>query len=209
MHVTYPKTESVVMEKEGVDHGRRRFLTLAATVVGGAGVIATAVPFISSMSPSAKAQAAGAPVEVDLSKLEPGQMLTVAWQGKPVWIVRRTEPQLASLPKLNEVLGDPDSSQPQQPKYCKNIYRAIKPEYFVAVGLCTHLGCSPTFRPDVAPTDLGPEWLGGFFCPCHGSRFDMAGRVYEGAPAQQNLLVPPYHFLAEMRLVVGTDLEAA
>jgi ubiquinol-cytochrome c reductase iron-sulfur subunit len=194
---------------DSVDHGRRRFLTLAATVVGGAGVVAVAVPFISSMNPSQRAQAAGAPVEADVSKLEPGQMLTVAWRGKPVWIVRRTEQQLASLPKLKEVLRDPDSSQPMQPEYCKNTHRSIKPEYFVTVGLCTHLGCSPTYRPEVAPGDLGPEWLGGFFCPCHGSRFDMAGRVYEGVPAPLNLLVPSYHFLAGTRLVVGTDPEAA
>jgi ubiquinol-cytochrome c reductase iron-sulfur subunit len=192
---------------DGVDHGRRRFLTLAATVVGGAGVVAVAIPFISSMNPSQRAQAAGAPVEADVSKLEPGQMLTVAWRGKPVWIVRRTEQQLASLPKLNNVLRDPDSSQPMQPEYCKNLHRSIAPEYFVTVGLCTHLGCSPTYRPEVAPGDLGPEWLGGFFCPCHGSRFDLAGRVYEGVPAPLNLLVPPYHFLAGTRLIIGTDPE--
>ena len=197
------------MSKEGVDHSRRRFLTVAATVVGGAGVVAVAVPFVSSMNPSARAQAAGAPVEVDIGKLEPGQLLTVPWRGNPVWILRRTEQQIASLPKLNEQLRDPYSTQPQQPPYCQNMQRSIKPEFLVTVGICTHLGCSPTFRPEVAPADLGDEWLGGFFCPCHGSRFDLAGRVYKGVPAPLNLLVPPYQYLTETTVLVGVDQGAA
>jgi ubiquinol-cytochrome c reductase iron-sulfur subunit len=197
------------MSTDGVDHSRRRFLTVAASVVGGAGAVMAAVPFVSSMNPSARAQAAGAPVEVDVNKLEPGQLLTVAWRGKPVWILRRTEKQVKDLPTLNEFLRDPESKESEQPPYCKNIQRSIKPEYFVAVGICTHLGCSPTFRPDVAPPDLGPQWLGGFFCPCHGSRFDLAGRVYKGVPAPLNLVIPPYRFLTDTRITVGLDQGAA
>lgn len=197
------------MSTDGVDHSRRRFLTVAASVVGGAGAVMVAVPFVSSMNPSARAQAAGVPVEVDMNKLEPGQLLTVAWRGKPVWILRRTEEQVKDLPKLNEFLRDPESKEPQQPSYCKNIQRSIKPEYLVAVGICTHLGCVPTFRPDVAPPDLGPQWLGGFFCPCHGSRFDLAGRVYQGVPAPLNLVIPPYRFLTDTRITVGIDQGAA
>jgi ubiquinol-cytochrome c reductase iron-sulfur subunit len=197
------------MSKEGVDKGRRRVLTALTTVVGGVGTAYALAPFILSMQPSARAQAAGAPVEADVSKLEPGQMMTVEWRGKPVWIVRRTEQNLKDLPSLDGELLDPASEDTQQPEYCKNGNRSIKPEYAVIVGICTHLGCSPTYRPDIAPADLGSEWKGGFFCPCHGSRFDLAGRVYKGVPAPKNLEVPPYKFLADTRILVGVDEGAA
>ncbi len=195
------------MSEQDVDLRRRRFLTGAATVVGGAGVAAAMVPFISSFQPSAKAQAAGAPVEVDISRLAPGQMITVEWRGKPVYILRRTEANLASLKGHEGMLRDPESKIEQQPDYARNEYRSLKPEIFVAVGICTHLGCAPTFRPEVAPADLGADWQGGFFCPCHGSRFDLAGRVYKGVPAPTNLEVPPYSFVSDTTLLIGSDGE--
>ncbi|GAB6042587.1 ubiquinol-cytochrome c reductase iron-sulfur subunit [Endothiovibrio diazotrophicus] len=188
-----------------VDTGRRRFLTAATVAVGGAGTVAVAWPFVASWLPSAKARAAGAPVEVDISKLEPGQMVIAEWRGKPVWVVYRTKEALAALPTLDGDLQDPNSEMPQQPEYAKNPTRSIKPEYSVLVGICTHLGCSPTYRPDVAPADLGPGWKGGFFCPCHGSRFDLAGRVFQGVPAPKNLEVPPYKYLSDSRIVIGVD----
>jgi ubiquinol-cytochrome c reductase iron-sulfur subunit len=197
------------MSAEGVDLKRRRFLTAAASVVGGVGVVAVAVPFVSSMQPSARAQAAGAPVEADISKLEAGQMMTVAWRGKPVWIVNRTKAVLDALPTLDSKLRDPQSNESDQPKNCKNEDRSIKPEYLVLVGICTHLGCSPTFRPDLAPADLGPDWKGGFLCPCHGSKFDLAGRVFQGVPAPLNLVVPPYHYLSDTRILIGAEEGAA
>jgi ubiquinol-cytochrome c reductase iron-sulfur subunit len=197
------------MSAEGVDLKRRRFLTAAASVVGGVGVVAVAVPFVSSMQPSARAQAAGAPVEADISKLEPGQMMTVAWRGKPVWIVNRTKAVLDALPALDSKLRDPQSNESEQPKNCKNEDRSIKPEHVVLVGICTHLGCSPTFRPDMAPADLGPDWKGGFFCPCHGSKFDLAGRVFQGVPAPLNLVVPPYRYLSDTVLLIGAAEGAA
>jgi len=194
-----------------VDNSKRRFLTTAASVVvGGAGAAAVAVPFVSSMLPSAKAQAAGAPVEVDISKLQPGQRITPEWRGKPVWILRRTPETLNSLASLDDQLRDPTSSNAdQQPEYCQNSTRSIREEIIVLVGICTHLGCSPTHRPELAPEDLGPEWKGGFFCPCHGSKFDLAGRVYKGVPAPTNLVVPPYHFLGDNRIVIGEDAQGA
>lgn len=198
------------MSSEGVDKGRRRFLTAATTVVGAVGAGYVAAPFVLSMNPSAKAQAAGAPVEADISKLEPGQRLTVEWRGKPVWIVRRTEQNLTDLPGNDAKLQDPASENAaQQPGYAQNAYRSIKPEYLVLVGICTHLGCSPTFRPDIAPADLGHDWRGGFFCPCHGSRFDLAGRVFNGVPAPKNLEVPPYKFLSDSTILIGEDGGAA
>lgn len=197
------------MSGDGVDIGRRRFLTGATTVVGAVGAVFAAVPFVVSFQPSERAKAIGAPVEEDIGKLEPGQMTTVKWRGKPVWIVRRTEQQLDSLDALVEKLRDPNSEVDQQPPYAENPHRSIKPEYLVLVGLCTHLGCSPTYRPEIAPDDLGPQWKGGFFCPCHGSRFDMAGRVYAGVPAPTNLVVPPYKYLSDSRIVIGVDQEAA
>ncbi len=197
------------MSADAVDTGKRRFLTAATAVVGGIGTAYVLVPFLSAWNPSAKAKAAGAPVEADISKLEPGQMMTVEWRGKPIWIVRRTEQNLKDLPTLDDQLVDPNSEMPQQPEYCKNEYRSRKPEYLVAIGICTHLGCSPTYRPDMAPADLGPDWKGGFFCPCHGSRFDLATRVFKGVPAPKNLEIPPYYYLSDTRVLVGEDGEAA
>ncbi|KAA3627545.1 MAG: ubiquinol-cytochrome c reductase iron-sulfur subunit [Proteobacteria bacterium] len=192
-----------------VDPGRRRFLTAATSVVGAVGTAFAVVPFLSSLQPSARARAAGAPVEADISKLEPGAMIVVEWRGQPVWIVRRTEENLADLSGLTDILADPDSEKRQQPEYARNEYRSIKAEYAVLIGICTHLGCSPTFRPEMAPADLGSDWKGGFFCPCHGSKFDLAGRVYAGVPAPTNLVVPPYHFLSDTRILVGEDKGAA
>ncbi|ROR29663.1 ubiquinol-cytochrome c reductase iron-sulfur subunit [Inmirania thermothiophila] len=197
------------MGNNGTDVGRRRFLTAATSVVGGVGAAFAIVPFVASLKPSARAQALGAPVEVDISKLEPGQRMIVEWRGKPVWIVRRTKEMLEALPTLDDQLRDPESKEPQQPPYARNLYRSIKPEILVLVGICTHLGCSPLYRPEVAPEDLGPEWKGGFFCPCHGSRFDLAGRVFKGVPAPLNLVVPPHKYLADNRIIVGVDQEAA
>lgn len=193
-----------------VDLGRRRFLTATATVVGGVGAAFVAVPFLKSWSPSERAKAAGAPVEADISKLEDGAMMTVEWRGKPVWVVKRTPKMLSDLATLNDQLTDPRSEMAsQQPKYTQNANRSIKPEVLVLVGICTHLGCSPTFRPDIAPADLGPAWKGGFFCPCHGSRFDLAGRVYKGVPAPSNLEVPAYRYLSDTRVLIGVDPETA
>ena len=197
------------MSAAGVDLKKRRVLTAAATVVGAVGAGFVAVPFVASMQPSARAKAAGAPVEADISKLEMGQMLRVKWRGKPVWIVRRSAEMLAALPSLDGGLRDPGSEESEQPDYCRNTERAIKPEYFVAVGICTHLGCSPTYRPDMAPADLGADWKGGFFCPCHGSRFDLAGRVYQGVPAPLNLAIPPHQYLSDSQLLIGEDGGAA
>ena len=193
------------MSAAGVDLKRRRVLTVAASAVGVVGVGFVAVPFIASMQPSARAKAAGAPVEADISKLEVGQMLRVKWRGKPVWIVRRSPEMLESLAALEQELRDPQSNDSEQPEYAKNPSRAIKPEYFLAVGICTHLGCSPTYRPEVAPADLGADWKGGFFCPCHGSRFDLAGRVYQGVPAPLNLAIPPHQYLSDTQLLIGED----
>lgn len=189
--------------KTGIGKSRRRFLVAGTTVVGAAGIAAAAWPFLKYMTPSARALAAGAPVEVDISKLQPAQLITVQYQGRPVWVLRRTPQQLMELPTLNNVLRDPHSRVRQQLPGCQNIPRAIKPEYFVAVAICTHLGCVPTYRPDIAPQDLGPDWKGGFFCPCHGSRYDLAGRVYSGVPAPQNLPVPPYYYLKDTVILVG------
>ena len=188
------------MSSDGIDKSRRRFLTAATSVVGGAGVVAVAVPFLASWNPSARAQSAGAPVEADIGKLEPGQQLVVKWRGKPVWIVRRDEEAIATLAKATDVLRDPASDESNQPEYAKNEYRSIKPEYLVVVGICTHLGCSPTYRPEITA-----DWMGGFFCPCHGSKFDLSGRVYSGVPAPTNLDVPPYRFVSETTVLVGED----
>ena len=197
------------MSTDGADNNRRRFLVAETSVVGAVGVVGAAVPFLASWWPSARAQAAGAPVEADISKLEPGAKLTVEWRGKPVWIVNRTKATLDNLPKLDDRLRDPHSEVDQQPPYAKNEYRSRKPEYLVCVGICTHLGCSPTYRPEIGPADLGADWLGGFFCPCHGSRFDLAGRVFKGVPAPTNLVVPPYTYLTETRILIGKDGGAA
>ncbi len=187
-----------------VDAGRRRFLTTSASVVGGVAAVGMAVPFVAAWQPSERARAIGAPVEVDISKIEPGQMLTQKWRGKPVWIVRRPPEVLEALPGLDDRLRDPASTQEQQPDYARNEYRSIKPEILVLIGICTHLGCSPSYvKRDQAP--LGTGWPGGFFCPCHGSRFDYAGRVYSGVPAPTNLEVPPHKYLSDTRILVGAD----
>ena len=184
---------------------KRRFLIGATSVVGGIGIAAAAAPFVISLLPSERAKAAGAPVEVDISKVEPGQKINVEWRGKVCWVVNRTKAMLDTLPKMDSRVADPNSNVPQQPAYCKNENRSIKPEWWVAVGICTHLGCSPTYRPEVAPADLGPEWLGGFFCPCHQSKFDLAGRVFKGVPAPTNLVIPPYRYQSDTQVVVGED----
>jgi ubiquinol-cytochrome c reductase iron-sulfur subunit len=197
------------MNNGDVSQGRRRFLIGATSVVGGVGVVGAAVPFLGSWNPSAKAEAAGAPVTVNVSKIEPGQQITVEWRGQPVWIIRRTDEMLENIEKLNDRVKDPNSEAPQQPEYIDGILRSLKPEFAVLVGLCTHLGCVPSYRPEVAPADLGDEWLGGLFCPCHGSRYDMAGRVYAAQPAPSNLVVPPYRFDDDSTLTIGLDPEAA
>jgi ubiquinol-cytochrome c reductase iron-sulfur subunit len=188
---------------QSVDTKKRRFLIYASSVVGGAGAVVAAAPFVMSMFPSERAKAAGAPVEVEIGKVEPGQIITVEWRGKVCWVLNRTGPMLQSLPKLDVRLADPNSDVPQQPAYCKNEHRSIKENMWIAIGICTHLGCSPTFRPDVAPPDLGPDWLGGFFCPCHQSKFDLAGRVYKGVPAPTNLVIPPHKYLSDTKIVIG------
>jgi ubiquinol-cytochrome c reductase iron-sulfur subunit len=197
------------MTAQAVNTSRRRVLIAATSAVGAVGVGFALVPFIASMNPSARARAAGAPVEADISKLEAGGLLRVKWRGKPIWVVNRTPEMLAALPTLDGELADPNSEVPQQPEYCKNPTRSIKPEFLVAIGICTHLGCSPTYRPDVAPEDLGPAWKGGFFCPCHGSRFDLAARVYKGVPAPTNLVIPPHTYLSDTTILVGADKGAA
>ncbi len=198
------------MGEDVINQERRRFLTGATCVVGAAGVVGAAIPFVSSWNPSAKAKAAGAPVKVNIAKLEPGQIMTAEWRGKPVYVVRRTQESLDNLDKLEGDLRDPNSEASNQPEYVDKQNRASKPEVLVLVGLCTHLGCAPLYRPDVGAQDLGgDEWLGGFFCPCHGSKFDLAGRVYAGVPAPTNLDVPPYSYETESILVIGVDQEAA
>ncbi|HIL40645.1 MAG TPA: ubiquinol-cytochrome c reductase iron-sulfur subunit [Methylococcales bacterium] len=193
------------MNNSGVDKTRRQFLTNALTVVGAVGTGFVAVPFLSQMQPSVKAKATGAPVEVNLSRLEPGQLIRVEWRGKPVWILNRTEAALSTLTPLESELSDPNSAESLQPAAAKNSTRSLKPEIFVAIGLCTHLGCSPTYRPEIAPTDLGKDWQGGFFCPCHGSKFDIAGRVYSSMPAPTNLEIPPYRYIDDNTIVIGDN----
>ncbi len=195
------------MSNDGVNAGRRRFLVAATSVVGAAGAVGVAVPFVGSWVPSAKAKAAGAPVKANISKIEPGQMITVEWRGKPVYVVRRTAEALESIKKMDGEVKDPESHEPQQPAYVKGEYRAIKDEFLVILGLCTHLGCAPKYHPEVGTH--GADWLGGFFCPCHGSKFDLAGRVFKGVPAPTNLEVPPYSYESDSVIVIGVDQEAA
>lgn len=190
-------------DPQDIDLARRRLLIAGAGVVGGGIAVAAALPLIDSMNPSAAVEAAGAPLEVDVSGLAPGELLTVQWRQRPVWVLHRTGEQLASLASLDPLLKDAASQQPQQLPSCRNRYRSIRPEYFVTVAICTHLGCIPQFRPDVAPADLGPTWKGGFFCACHGSRYDLAGRVYDGSPAPLNLPPPPYYYVTDTRLRIG------
>ena len=195
---------------QGADPKKRRFLIAATSAVSAVGVGAIAVPFLTSMAPSERAKAAGAPVEADISKLEEGQVLNVEWRGKPVWLLRRSEQMLADLPGQDGGLKDPNSEvASQQPAYAQNAHRSIKPEYLVVVGICTHLGCSPTYRPEVGAADLGASWKGGWYCPCHGSRFDLAGRVVKNVPAGTNLEVPPHKYLSDTLVLIGEDGEAA
>lgn len=194
------------MNHSEVDLKRRRLLVFATSVAGGVAAAATAVPFVVSMMPSQRAKAAGAPVEVDISKVEPGMLMAVEWRGKPVWILNRTPETLQLLAKLDGKLRDPKSEEPQQPAYCKNATRSIKPEFLIATGICTHLGCSPTFRPEIGAADLGgADWPGGFFCPCHGSKFDLAARVFKDVPAPLNLEIPPHKYLSDTRVLIGQD----
>lgn len=195
------------MIKEAVDLGKRQFLAKFTAIIGGIGAAFAAIPFIASWLPSAKAKAAGAPVKVNIANLAVDERIIVAWRGKPVWVVRRDKKMLERLEYSPVKLRDPDSNVDQQPPYAKNYYRSINPEYLVLVGVCTHLGCSPTYVPDAGK--LGPSWPGGFYCPCHGSKFDLAGRVFTGVPAPINLLVPPYHFEGNDIVVIGESAGAA
>ena len=193
------------MTDDHVDSGRRRLLTVATTTVGLAGAVGLAIPFAGSLSPSEKAKAAGAPVKVDISKLEAGQQITVEWRGKPVWIIKRSQEMLDELSGLNGILSDPNSDVGQQPEYAQNPHRSINEEILVLVGICTHLGCSPAYQPDIGPATFDNNWKGGFLCACHGSKFDMAGRVYSGVPAPTNLVVPPHQYLSDTEILVGDD----
>jgi len=198
------------MSNQGkMDCGRRR-LIVATAAVGGAGAVVALVPFVSSLLPSERAKAAGAPVEAEIGKLEAGQMMTVEWRGKPVWIINRTKEMLATLPKLNDQVADPKSEKDMQPAYAQNENRSIKPEYMVVIGICTHLGCSPSskFKPG-ADEGMPADWLGGFLCPCHGSTFDFAGRVFKAKPAPTNLEVPPHVYLSDSRILIGEDKKGA
>lgn len=193
-------------DQEKVDKTRRN-LVIATSVVGGAATVGAAVPFVASMLPSERARAAGAPVEVDISKLAPGEIGIYEWRGKPVWVIRRTEQMLASLKTVQPQLTDPASKASTQPQYAENEHRSAKPEIMVMEGVCTHLGCSPQAKPVDAKAEMGGDWVGGFYCPCHGSKFDYAGRVFRGAPAPTNLVVPPYTFVSDSTLVIGQDKE--
>jgi ubiquinol-cytochrome c reductase iron-sulfur subunit len=198
------------MSTDAVDEGKRRFLVTSTSVVGAVGTGFVCVPFIASWNPSERAKNAGAPVEIDISSLKEGQRVTVEWQSKPVWIIRRSKKSLADLEKQVDNLDDPDSEDiDQQPEYAKNMHRSRRPEILVLVGLCTHLGCSPTYRAEIGPVDLGADWLGGFFCPCHSSKFDLAGRVFQGVPAPTNLVVPPHYYVSENVILIGDDGEKA
>lgn len=197
------------MTDNHVDNKRRRLLTIATTGVGLAGTVAMAVPFAGSMLPSEKAKAAGAPVEVDISKLESGQQLTIEWRGKPVWIIRRSVEVLEMLPSVNARLLDPESESNQQPEYAQNSYRSIKEEVLVLVGICTHLGCSPKYQPQIGAVSFDEDWKGGFLCACHGSKFDLAGRVFSGVPAPTNLEVPPHQYLSDTVILIGDDAEVS
>jgi ubiquinol-cytochrome c reductase iron-sulfur subunit len=197
------------MAENELDEGKRRFLLTATTVATGVAAGAAAVPFVASMLPSERAKAAGAPVEVDVSDLMPGQKKIVEWRGKPVWVVRRTPEMLKAVQATDDKVADPASKRSEQPAYAKNEYRALKPEYLVVVGICTHLGCSPVDRLQPQPEPFATDWNGGFYCPCHGSLFDLAGRVYKNKPAPENLPVPPYKFVGDTKLVIGEDTQGA
>lgn len=189
-----------------VDKGRRRFLTATTSVVGGVGVALAAIPFIKSWEPSARAKAAGAPVLIDIGKIEAGQKVTFSWRSLPIFVVNRTAPQIAVLPSLDPRLKDPNSDEvSQQPSYAKNVARSIKPEWLVMIGICTHLGCVPDYFGEIKPEPFDPDWKGGFFCPCHKSRYDIAGRVFDGVPAPLNMVIPPYHFVDGTHVLIGVD----
>jgi ubiquinol-cytochrome c reductase iron-sulfur subunit len=193
-------------EQEKPDKTRRR-LIVATSVVGGTASLAAAVPFVASMWPSERARAAGAPVEIDISNVGPGELAVFEWRGKPVWVMKRTKEMLDAIKQVDARVSDPKSEVDQQPGYAKNEYRSIRPELMVLVGICTHLGCSPQEKSAEAKAEMGADWVGGFYCPCHGSKFDFAGRVYKGSPAPINLEVPPYAYLSETTLVIGEDKE--
>ncbi len=197
------------MPDDTVDVGRRRFLTGSTALVGGTGAVVAMWPFIASMSPSARARTAGAPIEVDIGQMDWGQKIDLIWRKQPIWIIRRTPEMVAMLEPEANYLRDPNSDQSQQPEFAQNSHRSLNPEFLVLVGVCTHLGCNPTYRPDAAPEDLGADWPGGFFCACHGSRFDLAGRVYDHVPANANLRVPPYRFVSDTRILIGEMPEDA
>jgi ubiquinol-cytochrome c reductase iron-sulfur subunit len=193
---------------EEVDAGRRHFLTVATVATGAVGAAFVAVPFLASWKPSARAKALGAPVEVDISKLDPGSMVKVEWRGKAVFIVHRTPEMLGTLDGVNGKLRDPDSAESEQPEYARNEARAIKPEYLVLVGVCTHLGCAPLEKFARGDVTVAADWPGGFFCPCHGSKFDLSGRVFKDVPAPKNLPVPPYKYVSDTRILIGADAES-
>jgi len=190
-----------------VDEKRRRMLIVATSVAGAAAGVGIAAPFVASWFPSARSLAAGAPVQYDVTKIEPGQQIIIEWRGKPVWILHRTKEMLDKLPGNAPLLVDPDSKEPQQPKYITGVDRSVKPEFLVAVGVCTHLGCSPTLKKEIgAASDMGADWPGGYYCPCHNSRFDLSARVFKGSPAPKNLVIPPYHYISgDKVVVVGED----
>lgn len=189
--------------KDEIDLKRRCFLRRATTAVGGIGLAAAAVPFFSYWMPSADTEAAGQPIKIDISKVKPREQFTVPWRGMPIWVIHRDQQMLDSLPKLTDTLRDPFCEQDQQPEYCKNVHRSIKPEFLIAIGICTHLGCVPTYRPDVA--SVSPDWLGGFYCPCHGSKYDLSGRVYKNVPAPLNLKIMRHMYVSDYEIMIGQD----
>jgi ubiquinol-cytochrome c reductase iron-sulfur subunit len=197
------------MSEAGKFDRTRRNLVVATSVVGGAASVGAAVPFVASMWPSERAKAAGAPVEADVSRLQPGELAIFEWRGKPVWVIRRTKDMLDSLKAVTPSLTDPASEASAQPEYAKNEHRALKAEFMIMEGVCTHLGCSPQLKPAEAKAEMGADWKGGFYCPCHGSKFDFAGRVFKGAPAPLNLPVPPYTYLSDTRILIGEDKKGA
>jgi ubiquinol-cytochrome c reductase iron-sulfur subunit len=199
------------MPDKELDQDKRWFLVAATSVAGGVATAATAVPFVASMLPSERAKAAGAPVEADIGGLAPGEMMRVEWRGKPVWVVRRTAEMLKTVKENDGNVADPKSERKKEltPDYARNEFRSIKPEYLVVVGICTHLGCSPVDKFKAQPEAFESNWKGGFYCPCHGSLFDLAGRVYKNKPAPDNLEVPPHKFVSDSRLVIGEDSKGA
>jgi ubiquinol-cytochrome c reductase iron-sulfur subunit len=195
----------VVQNELEIDEKRRCFLRRATTVVGGVGLMAASVPFLASWLPDKVAEAAAEPIEIDIGALKVREQLTVPWRGMPIWVIYRDPNMLDSISKLTNTLRDPLCEQDQQPLYCKNIHRSIKPQFFIAIGICTHLGCVPTYRPDIA--SVSPDWLGGFYCPCHGSKYDLAGRVYKDVPAPLNLKIPRHQYISDTKIMIGQDEE--